>query len=353
MKGRIVLIFWLVALLAVVTTMASYAWLAMNSSARMRGFEVLLESDSLYLEISDDAEKDYRKTVDFSGALVYSANEIAHEISLVSYGVVRPEGAIVLYPTLLDASKASAYGDENGNYNGGDKRFYLRSESVIGKGDENFIDVTTTLRKGQSLVGYYVIQEGVVTHPTSLSNDCFYYVKTARGDGNYDYSCIGTFEVGETIAGRRYWGFSTSNSVNSSEPKNIMNVVSLDTPPEKYSLKRTVYMRGAVGTGDLVNLKISSVEVDGMRNYLTDSIRILFVATSDRGISNSTIYSHRNPELFDRNLLDGILGNAQEIVTVDMYVYFDGKDEAAYATLGLLTSQSISVRFVVEDHSYN
>ena len=59
MKGRIVWVFWLVVVLAALTATASYAWLAMNTEARLGGFEVELESDSIYLEISAEAEENY------------------------------------------------------------------------------------------------------------------------------------------------------------------------------------------------------------------------------------------------------------------------------------------------------
>lgn len=347
MKGRIVWVFWLVVVLAVLASTASYAWLAMNTVARMRGFEVELESDSLYLEISDSDDKDYGKAVYFDSTTYYS-DKNTHETYLVSYGQVRPEGGLLLYPTLLSSSTAPMYGDDDGKYNGGNTRFYLTSESVIGGGMENFIDVTENLHIGQSLIGYYVVHEGVATHPTSMVNDKFYYVKTERGDGSIDYSCIGKFDIGETIAGRRYWGYSTSKSIDDSQPNNIMNVVSLDTPSEEYCLKKTVYLRGARGSKDLANLRVSSVEVDG-KNYLTDAVRVLFVATSETGAVASTVYSHRTPSSFNGMLLGGVLGNEREIVRVDMYIYFDGKDEAACSTDGILTEQTVSVKFTVDD----
>ena len=87
MKGRIAWVFWLVIILAVLTSTASYAWLAMNTVARVRGFEVAFESDSVYLEISADAAEGYNRQVVFNRVRLLS-DEQTHEVYLVSYGEV-------------------------------------------------------------------------------------------------------------------------------------------------------------------------------------------------------------------------------------------------------------------------
>ena len=74
-KGRVVLVFWLVVLIAVLTATASYAWLAMSTTARMKGFEVELESDSLYLEISEYSDREYGNSVSFDRVVYYSDQE--------------------------------------------------------------------------------------------------------------------------------------------------------------------------------------------------------------------------------------------------------------------------------------
>lgn len=355
MKGRIVWVFWLVVVLAALTATASYAWLAMNTEARLRGFEVELESDSIYLEISAEAEGNYGTEVSLERALYRAVNE-AHEVRLISYGVVPDVGAILLYPTKISENNAPNYGDENGNYNGGTRRFYVMSTSVIG-GEEfpNFIDVTDTLVIGQKLTGYYAVNESSIAYKTSQNKDRAYYVKNEY-NGEIDYSCIGKFAVGETLAGRMYWGHADSSDENDPQKGRSLNVVSIDTPytdTEEFCLKRTVYLRGAENTVNLKNLEISSINIEGRRNYLTDAIRILFVATSDRGRSVTKIYNPREPENFNKLLFEEVFGNAEEIITVDMYIYFDGEDQNAHNNAELLTSQTVSVKFTVADHEYN
>lgn len=347
MKGKIVWSFWLVAVLAVITATASYAWLAMNTEAKVRGFEVELVSDSVYLEISADADERYGKEVYFDKTL-YRSSEETHNVFLVSYGVVPDEGAVRIYKTQIDSNTAAAYGTKDGTYNGGDVRFYLPSESVIGGGDLNFVDVTEKLTVGQSLVGYYVISVEALCVQAQSESD-FYYVKNVRENGAVDYCCIGSnFSVGEPLANRKYWGYSSSSDLNDAEENNLINVVSMDVPTDKYCLKKTVFMRGGKGSVDLGFLKISSVEIDGEQHALTSSIRIMFVATSDTGRRTEKMYSHREPEAFDGVLFGEIFGNRQETVTVDMYIFFDGKDVGAHTTTDELTSHTVTVKFSVD-----
>lgn len=352
MKGRLASTLWLVIVLAVLNSAASYAWLALNTAARLRGVEVELVSDSLYLEISQSATDYYGKEVSFNSSLVLS--DITSEISLVTYGTVPESGALRISRTQVDLTNARSYGgDAYGKYVGGNTRFYLPSESVIGDGDVNFVDVTDKVSRGQSIIGYYVIEE-IIEDVKAATDEEFYYVKTSRGNGSFDYSCLGYFEVGEALANRLYWGYAESKTEEFAEPDNILNVVSMDTPTEEYSLKRTVYLRGAYGTGDAKDLKISSVEIGGRENFLTGAIRIMFIASSSSGETVTVFYNHREPpSAFNGALFDSLSGDGREVVTVDMYIYFDGKDDGAHNNAGLLSAQTVNVHFAIDDHEYN
>ena len=51
-----------------------------------------------------------------------------------------------------------------------------------------------------------------------------------------------------------------------------------------------------------------------------------------------------------------LLGDEAEVVTVEMYVYFDGMDASvvtATGAAGVLNGQSISVKFTIDEHTYN
>ena len=353
MKGKIIWSFWLVALLAVITSTASYAWLAMNTTAQARGFKVELICDSVYLEISTNADTGFDKEVSFDKVTVKSNAASAHEVLLVSYGTVPEEGALLIYPEQINSKTALLYGP-NGKYNGGQVRFYLPSDSERGGGDYNFVDVTDDLAIGQSLVGYYVIEEESEAHVNAQYSDKLYYVKSERENGIIDYCCLGgNFAVGEKLAGRKYWGYSSSTLENESQPTNVMNVVSMDTPTPRYSLKKRVYIRGSKGTVDARNLRITSVEIEGESNPLTDSLRIMFVANSSQGKSATVIYSNRDDaQTFDGKLFEHLLGNETETITVDMYIYYDGKDiDAHNVNTDELTVQIVTVKFGVDDNN--
>jgi hypothetical protein len=339
--------------LAVLNTVASYAWLAINTAAVLRGPEVELVSDSLYLEISRDATGNYSQEVSFDSSVALKGITGANkELSLVTYGTVPAEGALLIDRTQVDLENAHLYGTAQGTYNGSGIRFYEPVDSEIGGGKENLLDVTDKISYGQSILGYYVVEEKACD-AVATTDEEFYYVKTSKSNGNSDYSCIGNFEVGEALANRLYWGYSASQREEFAEPDNIINVVSMDTPTEEYSLKKTVYLRGAYGTGNAKDLRVSSVEVGGRRNYLTDAIRIMFVATSSKGGTVTTIYSHRDPAAFNGALFENLYGDGREVVTVDMYIYFDGRDEDAHNNAGLLSAQAIDVHFAIDDHIYN
>ena len=353
MKGRIVWVFWLVVVLAALTATASYAWLAMNRSANVRGLEVEAISDSLFLEVSAQANSGYSDSIQFAGA--GSDSESVSELFLISSSQVPTAGAYLIDSEQLTRETAKSHGTSEGKYNG-TGRFYIRKDSVIGEGQENYYDITATLTPGVSdLAGYYIVSATTRRYPVSTTNSRNYYVSYLRSDGGVDYACIGTFEVGETIGGRTYWGFANSNDQSKSEPNNVMNVVSLDFPEEPYCLKHTVYLRGAHGTvEEYNNLRISSVNVRGLRGHLTDAIRILFVATATDGSTVMKTYNHREDrDDFDGYLFNKMLGNGQETVSVDIYVYFDGKDDSATNLTKFLTVQTIGITFAVDDHEYN
>ena len=348
MKGRIAWVFWLVVVLAVLTSTASYAWLAMNVSSRVRGIEVEAISDSIFLQISAYEGEGYGKDVSF-GRVTYSLSNDESELSLITCGRLPESGAARILATEITAKNANAF--TGGKYNGSG-RYYKAVESDITNEDFSYIDITATLKIGDRLVGYYSIAEGNSYTESNTVDYCYYY-KDVRANGVVDYVCIGIIPVGEKLANRLFWGYAYSDNLNETQADNTLNIVSLDFPPKEYALKNTVFLRCAEETGDAKNLRVDSVKVDGLRNYLTGAIRIMFVAHFDNGETKTLFYSHRNPESFDGIILSQMRGNEMETVEVDIYVYFDGTDKSAYKQEGLLTRNDINVIFTVDDHSYN
>lgn len=348
MKGRIVSVFWLVVVLAVLTATASYAWLAMSTFARVSGVEIEAETDSVYLEISADADDGYDKTVSLGRVSYFSSNE-EQELLLVAYGRLPAQGGIRVTPTPI--TEENAYMFTGGKYDGTGK-YYKTAKSDITGGNDTFVDITDTLNVGDELVGYYHVQEGI-GYPVSNTSNYNYYFRNIRDDGTVDFVCIGKVAVGETLSNRMYWGYAYSDELDEPQITNMLNIVSLDLPPEEYALHNTVYLRCAENTLDAKDLKIDSVDVRGYKNYLTNAIRIMFVATRENGETATVFYSHREPETLNGNLFDEVYGDKKEVIKVDIYVFFDGKDPSSYKQDGFLTSNFVNVKFSISDHKYN
>ena len=349
MKGRIVWVFWLVVVLAVLTSTASYAWVAMNVSTRVRGIEVEALSDSVFLEISADADSGYDKNVTFD-RIMYLDDNHDMRLSFVTYGRISAQGAIRVTPYIITKSNASSF-SHGGKYDG-NGRFFKAVKSDITGDYDSFVDITETLTVGQSLIGYYGITRGS-WYTVSNTNVYEYYYEHVRGNGTVDYICIGKVPEGERLANRMFWGYANSTELDESQGSNVINIVSLDVPPAKYALHERIHLRCAEGTVDAKNLSISSVKVEGYKNYLTDTIRIMFIAKTENGETVTRFYSHRNPDSIDGFLFSDIEGNMGEVVTVDMYVFFDGTDEDAYDQGGILTRNDVVVKFAVDGHDYN
>ena len=344
MKGRIVWVFWLVVVLAALTATASYAWLAMNVSSRVRGIEVEALSSSIFLEISADEDAGYDTSISFDRVMYLDDNN-DERLSFVTYRRISQQGALRITAVKLTS----------GAYDGRGQYFKAVKSDITGQ-NHSFVDITNTLSLGQSLDGFYTISRGswYTVSNTGLYN---YYYEQVRSDGTVDYVCIGTVPEGEILSGRLVWGYAKSDDLDDPQTENVINVVSLDVPPDvplgKYCLKETVYLRCAEGTLSAKNLRVDSVEIDGYKNYLTNAIRIMFVAKSSRGETVTKFYNHRNPENFDGSLFTSLIGDGEEVVTVDMYVFFDGTDEDAYDQGGILTRNDVIVKFAIDDHDYN
>ena len=346
MKGRITWVFWLVVVLAVLTTTSSYAWLVMNISADVRGIAVEAVSDSIFLQISACENEEYGKDVSF-GRVMYSMGD-EQELSLVTCGRLPETGAVRIITTEISASNAHQY--SNGRYNG-TGQYFKAVKSDIARGNYSYIDVTDTLNDGDSLIGLCVLRE-TRSYAESDTINYFYYYKSIRKNGVADYVCLGIIPVGQVLKNRLFWGYSYSSVLDDAQTENTLNIVSLDLPEPEYALKNTVYLRCAQNTNDASNLRIDSVEISGIRNYLTNAIRIMFVARANDGTTVTKFYSHRTPSDFDGALFPEIKGNAIETVEVDIYVYFDGTDQSAYKQDKFLTRNDVNVTFSVDDHNY-
>lgn len=231
----------------------------------------------------------------------------------------------------------------------------------------NNLELGTLLKGGAT--EYFTLTATAATETTAAASTD-YYLGNLLTSGKYDYSYLGISE-GQNIASYLYWGRAYSDDPTAVQAGNTLNMINPSATGDadtnaatNYYLLRTVYIRSAEGTNHATNLKVDEVIVSGATNALSPALRVLFVASSS--IDNNTVIStavydaanastnvtHAN----GTNLFDMLLGNEAETVKVDIYVYFDGTDDAAnnatYAD-AVLNGQSIEVVFGVDEHPYN
>ena len=180
----------------------------------------------------------------------------------------------------------------------------------------------------------------------------YYYVK----NDNDEYSCLGlSISAALDTYPEFYWGRAYSNTLGQSEGTNTLNVIGESDLPS-YVYRDTVSLRCAKNTNTAQNLKIAEVKIGGKTNALSEAIRILFVATNGKGEVRYVTYDNGDAAAFNGALFSTILGDEGEIVTVDMYIYFDGTDEVAKtATVdaGVFNGQTVEVKFTIAEQPYN
>ena len=212
--------------------------------------------------------------------------------------------------------------------------------------------VVEDLTVGTSLNGYYTITATPVANKAAATGKVY----VANGNDYVFIKDCGDEGV-NLVTNDIYWGRTYSTALGQHQNTNTVSVIKSDLDSYRYA--GTVYLRCAENTNDGTDLKIADVKVGGRVNDLSNALRVLFVATNGKGDVVFTTYSNRDGMAgFDGDLFDTILGDQNEVVTVDMYVYFDGTDVDAYtkadpADAGVLNGQSIEVKFTIAEHSYN
>lgn len=418
----------MILLSAVLLATASYAWFTMNTQTTTDGLDVEAYTDSLFLEISQTgADDEYDvKTTFTSGnsadlrlvtASLFKTNSFATIVATPgttylpanTYYRQLPseDGAGVNYfkvdaATLSEASPtagmyknpvfnlvttnavvtgtyydyeaatdsykkveitaASAYGHYALGSVAEDGAAVYEGTGVYYKADAsgNLVQVKD-LKAASDVTGYYTIVATTVDGTTEAVAATDYYLVSAAGE----YSFIGEVPEGQILNEYLFWGRSYSTVYNEVQATNTLRVVDKTTANGTYYLTKTLYLRCGEGTINASHLKVDEVIVGGATNVLSDSIRVLFVATStadaaspkrisaclyDAG-ANTYTYSNGSTCFFDT-----VLGNEKETITVDVYVYFDGTDEIAHNTqmaTGTLNSQNIEIKFGIDEHDYN
>ena len=229
----------------------------------------------------------------------------------------------------------------------GESYYYEYSDS------SNTYSLVYDLKLADDLTGLYVLVIADLDLTNLVDGDAAKIdVYTEDGD---DYVYVGEFDKNANVQGEIYWGRTYSNTLGQVEADNTLNVLKKDF--SNYYYNKTLYLRCANNTNDGTNLRIADISVGGKANDLSPAIRVLFVATNGNSETHTFTYSNRDGMPTEGEILFAkILGDEAEVVTVDMYVYFDGMDDAAFtgiADAGLLNGQSIEVKFTIDGPDYN
>ena len=253
--------------------------------------------------------------------------------------------------TVTDASAKGLY-----KFNGetaASEKFAQPGTVYYNKSGDNYVEVKGiklgTLISDTTKAYYFTVSASTVTSATASAANK-YYVK----NGN-DYSYLGPIADDTVFAEYLFWGEAYSTDVNDEQAGNTLTIIPA-ADLDGYRLAKTVYLQMAEGSNHASNLKVSDVKIGGATNALSDAIRVLFVATSlaDETAFATVTYDNGLGAFVggDDLLLETILGNTDEVVKVEVYIYFDGTDEIAdnASVAGAqLNGQSVEFKFSVEE----
>ena len=214
------------------------------------------------------------------------------------------------------------------------------------------------LNAGSRLKGYYVLEPSEANNPTSGVR----YLLNSDGD----YVAFTAHATGTGLDGYWYRGYSENidPTVKDSDAGNIVGVIGdMDATNSPYVLYDTVYLRMAAGSADATNLIISNVDVQGSdnENTLTKAVRVIFIATSSKGTEVARIlydnetgkFTNLGTNTENQTITSTLVGNTGEVITVDMYVYYDGTySSVATHNLLNLSGHKISVGFEIDLPEY-
>ena len=237
----------------------------------------------------------------------------------------------------------------------------------------------TGLVVGSDLTKYYTVSVDAVDNSTRSDGTSDYYLANVRADDKTDYSYVGKIANGTILNDYLFWGSAYSTDAAAVQAGNTLQIlnptagtgeIDADTnDPRNYYLANTLYLRCAEGTNHASNLVIDEVILGGMNNAMTPALRVLFVATStaDADANGTPAYPARiSTCLYDAgtgartysngsNLFGTILGNEEETIKVDVYIYFDGTDDVANnaeVAGKLLNGQSVEIKFGIDELNY-
>lgn len=325
----------------------------------MGGFDYIVADMSAYKSAAASIEGLYSKAA-FVLQVTHTAPQDGYTYYSYDYAtdtytaVASPAEVYSLYAV------ANTYTGETGEYNGSGTYYKLEG----GK----YVNVSYTLYQRSQLPAktYYVIDAGNdVEEATTATAGVDYYVRNVVSSkfghsSAYEYSYVGQFAAGTVLADELLWGRAYSSELTNAQTNNSLTYIP-EAKQGDYYLMQTLNIRQAENTNNATNLRIENVTITGATNPIANALRILFVATSSSGKTTTAHYNPRNDVgnnngVEDAILFDTLLGDAQETITVQIYMYFDGTDAITYTSAindATLNGQNIQIEFAIDELSYN
>lgn len=237
----------------------------------------------------------------------------------------------------------------------------------------NLVNVTHTLYTADSVDGLGYFTMGTVSDPvnaTTTKGDgtTEYYIKNTKDGGDVEYTYVGTVPNGIRLDQHLFWGKAYSTSHSDAQIDNTITLVpeNVNEDLDDYRLATRMYIRLAEDSNDAENLRVEGIKVGGASNPLDKALRVLIVATSSTNTTQNTAYmifdadgsviTHNNGVNSNANLFDKVLGNADEVITLDVYIYFDGTDAVSMNTSlagAYLNGKTVDIEFAINDQLYN
>ena len=237
----------------------------------------------------------------------------------------------------------------------------------------NLVNVTHTLYTADSVDGLGYFTMGTVSDPvnaTTTKGDgtTEYYIKNTKDGGDVEYTYVGTVPNGIRLDQHLFWGKAYSSKHDDVEEDNTITLVpeNVNETLDDYRLATRMYIRLAEDSNDAENLRIAGIKVGGATNPLDNALRVLIVATSSANTTKNVAYmlfdadgsviTHNNGVNSNANLFDKVLGNADEVITLDVYIYFDGTDAVSMNTSlagGYLNGKTVDIEFAIDELDYN
>lgn len=281
----------------------------------------------------------------------YIAKTLAQNESAYGYYTVTQNGACGTDDTYSPANKYYEHRDGNWYLAGG-------------------------LDEGSHLEGYFTLS----VSPATVAPSSVYYLKSAASanDAYPDYIAFKTAAENSNKANlpeQGYWYRGYSENIDLANPdgqSDRINGVIVDgkytnenTP---YYLHTTYYLRMATASNLAENLRVNSIEVIGSENAnsLTDAVRVMLVVSSSVQKEEIRIVYNNGTGEFTRDDKSGritsgdttlfyerFLGDTNEIVTVQVYLYYDGTDTVVNTNNDLdFSGHTVNIEFGIDAPDY-